>query len=79
MGFEFLELGHLKEWEKIVDDNITSIYDPNGFGVLQVPEFTIPEDYKLNLFDELYDIFHQNTSVTLKAIRILRRFNLDYF
>jgi|ERR1700722_1728988 len=55
MGFEFLKLEQLKEWEKIVHENKTSIYNPNGFGVLQVSEFTIPKDYKLNLFDELYD------------------------
>ena len=63
-----------EDWILQKSESITSIFTPNGFGVVQISSFLLPNDYDLNLFDELYD-FASEYVTALKQYKKLKKIN----
>ena len=55
MKIDFYEINIPKGWVVKEDESITSFFNSQGFGALQISSFISPDKYKINLFDELYD------------------------
>jgi hypothetical protein len=79
MQIDFYEIVIPNGWQVKKGDEVSSIFNTNGYGAMQISSFMIPENYNFNLFDEFYDFASEYISSDIKQYRNVEKTTFGFF